>query len=70
MSRSKVDLASLDERTATERQNNLLVSLGRVFPCKLIQFLEDFDRKEANRSLFTPATNITEEGGTFFRVNL
>ena len=60
-----MDLALLDERTATKRQNNLLVPFGRVFPRKLIQFLEDFDRSEANRSLFTPATNIMEEGGTF-----
>ena len=66
MSKSRVDLASLNERTATKRQNDVLVPLGRVFPRKLIQFLEDFDRKEANRSLFTPATNITDEGGTFF----
>ena len=65
MSRSKVDSASWDERTATKRQNDFLVPLGRVFPRKLIQFLEDFDRSEANRPLFTPATNITEEGGTF-----
>ena len=66
MSRSKVDLASLGKPTATKRQNDLLVPLGRVSPRKLIQFLKDFDREEANRSLFTPATNITEEGGTFF----
>ena len=65
MSRSKVDSASWDERTATERQNNFLVPLGRVFLRKLIQFLEDFNRWEAKRPLFTPATNITEEGGTF-----
>ena len=36
-----------------------------MFPRILIKFLEDFDRSEANRSLFTPATNIMEEGGTF-----
>ena len=65
MSRSKVDSASWDERTATKRQNDFLVPLGRVFPRKLIQLLEDSDRWEANRPLFTPATNITEEGGTF-----
>ena len=65
MSRSKVDSASWDERTATKRQNNLLVPLGRVFPHRLIQLLEDFDRSEANRPLITAATNITEEGGTF-----
>ena len=36
-----------------------------MFPHKLIQFLEDFNQLEANWSLYTPATNITEEGGTF-----
>ena len=60
-----MDSASWDERMATKRQNDLLVPLGRVFPRKLIQFLEDFGRSEANRPLFTPATDITEEGGTF-----
>ena len=65
MSRSKVDLALLNERTATKWQNDLLVPLGGVFPHKLIQFLQDFDQSEANRPLFTPATNITEESGTF-----
>ena len=64
MSRSKVDSASWDERTATKRQNDVLVPLGWVFPYKLIQFLEDFDQWETNRRLFTPAPDITEEGGT------
>ena len=36
-----------------------------MFPRKLIQFLEDSYRTVVNRPLFTPATNITEEGGTF-----
>ena len=65
MSRSKVDSASWDERTATKRQNNLLVPLGGVFPHKLIQFLEDFDRSRRQIvHYFTPATNITGDGGT------
>ena len=62
-SRSKLDTDSWNERTAIKRKNDLLVPLGRVFPRKLIQFLEDFDRTETNRTLFSPATNITEEGG-------
>ena len=60
-----MDSASWGERTATKRQKTFLVPLGRVFPRKLIKFLEDFDHSEANRSLFIPATNIMEEGGTF-----
>ena len=60
-----MDSASWGERTATKRQNDLLVPLGRVFPHRLIQLLEDFDRSEANHPLITAATNITEEGGTF-----
>ena len=63
--RLKVDSVSWDERTATKRQNDRLVPLRWVFPRKLIQFLEDSYRTVVNRPLSTPATNITEEGGTF-----
>ena len=63
--RLKVGSALWDERTATKRQDDLLVPFKLVFPRKLIQFLEDFDRAEANRPQSTPATNITEEGDTF-----
>ena len=65
MSRSKVDSALLNDLTATKRQNDRLVPFGGVFPHKLIQFLEDFDRSRRQIvHYFTPATNITGDGGT------